>query len=101
MKNLVTALLVVTGVLFAADTKPAAAPPAISPEQQTAYFQAQSEVLQAQLTLKDAQIKLDQAIADLRAACPTLTLDAKRRPACMPQSPDPPKPDPVKPQEKK
>ena len=60
-----------------------AAPPAITSEMRETYFQAKSDVLEAQVALTAAQGRLDASVKGMQAVCP-LIVDAQGKPQCAP-----------------
>ena len=61
-------------------------PPKITAEMRETFFQAKSDLLEAQAKLTDAQKRLDASLKEMQAVCP-LTLDAQGKPQCQ----EPPK----------
>ena len=57
-------------------------PPKITAEMRETFFQAKSDLLEAQAKLTDAQKRLDASLKEMQAVCP-LTLDAQGKPQCQ------------------
>ena len=58
-------------------------PPAITSDMRETYFQAKSDVLEAQVALTAAQGRLDASVKGMQAVCP-LIVDDKGKPQCAP-----------------
>ena len=62
-------------------------PPKITAEMRETFFQAKSDLLEAQVKLTDAQKRLDASLKEMQAVCP-LTLDAQGKPQCSQPAPE-------------
>ena len=61
-------------------------PPKITSEMRETFFQAKSDLLEAQARSADAQKRLDASLKEMQAVCP-LILDAQGKPQCAPPAP--------------
>lgn len=98
---LIATLALCPALLLAEDAPPAAPPmpaaakvePQVTADLTSAYYKARAELLQAQMSLQEAQAKLDKAASELTATCGKrgVVQDAKLGLACGSPAPEPPK----------
>lgn len=73
-------ILLLASGMFAADRPK----PQITPAMRETYFQAKSDLLEAQLRVVGAQQKFDESVKVMQGVCP-LVVDKDGKPQCQPE----------------